>query len=375
MKTIAICTDIELFNKNRMFDYEFAKKYFGLVSVYHFYNLLKDRCNIVTGDIALEMIKKRDVNPSDIIVIQEQDSALGEALIEKGALPHTIICLESQIYARNFYKKLKTLPQQFKNRIFFDGLFEHTKNCDEKHNFHAYFPSYDYEEILPIQNWEKRDFASLVMGNKYVENGNTLPKNKDFKTRFKWARKLIYKNSLDRYVQKNEQQNKRLEFIEFFGEKGLLKLYGKDWESLNNLPLKWIKRLDPIVKRLNPQPIGDKFKPISECKFNLCIENLCYKGYITEKVIHSFVAGSIPVYLGAPNVEKYIPKNCFIDVRDFKNLDELFGYMKDLSPEKAQEYLKNGRDFLNSEEGQKYSFKDYAKFLAGLVSVEEKINV
>lgn len=373
MKIIAICTDMQLFNENRMFDYEFAKQYWGLSSVYYLYVLLKEKgFNVVTGDIALKMIDEKQINPANAIVIQEQDSALGEALIEKGAFAHTIFCFESQIYARSFYKKLHSLPQHFKNRIFFDGLFEHTKNCNKENNFHSYFPSYDDENILPPQDWDKRYFVSLVMGNKYIEHGNTLPKNKNFKNLLKWGRKCFYKNPLDRDAQKNELQNKRLEFVEFFGSKNLLKLYGHSWDDLSNLPKRWERCLTKIIGELNPQPVDNKLEAISNCKFNLCIENLRYKGYITEKIIHSFVAGSIPIYLGAPDVEKYIPKNCFIDVRDFDSLEEVFEFMNSLSSEKAQEYIQNGRNFLNSPEGKKYSFKFYVEFLFNLIQTEEK---
>lgn len=373
MKTVAICTDIELFNKNRMFNYEFAKQYWGLSPMYYLHALLKEKgFNVITGDVALKMIEEKQISPFEVIIIQEQDSALGEELINKGAFAHTIFCFESQIYARNFYKKLDFLPQQFRNRIFFEGLFEHTKNCNKENNFHSYFPSYDDEDILPPRDWDKRHFVSLVMGNKYIEHGNTLPKNKNFKNLLKWGRKCLYKNSPDRYAQKNELQNKRLEFIEFFGSKNLLKLYGRGWDDLSNLPKNWEKRLTKIVNELSPQPIEDKLGAISSCKFNLCIENLCYKGYITEKIIHSFVVGSIPVYLGAPDIEKYIPKNCFIDVRDFSNIEEVFEFMNSLSNEKAQEYIQNGRSFLNSAEGKKYSFKFYAKFLFNLIQTEEK---
>ncbi|MFA7658005.1 MAG: glycosyltransferase family 10 [Candidatus Gastranaerophilaceae bacterium] len=366
-KTVAICTDTEIFNENRMFDYDFAQKYFGLVAMHYFLKILADY-RVITGDIALKLIEEKKLNPKDVIVLQEQDAKFGKKLIEKGAFPHTIYCFESQIYAKSFYEKLNSLAQKFKNRIFFDGMYESIKDCGKNNNFHSYFPSYDDKDILEPKKWENRDFASLVMGNKFYVYGDIFPRKIRFKKIVKWAfKKYIYKSPADKYLEANELQNKRLELVEFFGSKDSLKLYGGGWEYLDNLPKEWENRLTKIVKKLNPKPVDNKFEAISNFKFNFCLENLKYKGYITEKIIHSFVVGSIPVYLGAPDVEKYIPKNCFIDLRDFKTNEELFEFMKNLSTEKAQEYIKNGRDFLNSEEGQKYSFKGYAKFLAKLV--------
>ena len=40
-------------------------------------------------------------------------------------------------------------------------------------------------------------------------------------------------------------------------------------------------------------------------------------GYMTEKIWDSFKAKTVPVYWGASNIEEYVPKNCFIDYRDF----------------------------------------------------------
>lgn len=379
IKIIAICTDTEIFNQNRMFDYEFAKKYFGLLAMYYVHQLLPEY-NVVTGDVALKLISDKRVDAQDVMIIQEQDAKIGEALIKLGAFAHTIFCLESQIYAKKFYSKLSSLPQIFKNRVFFDGLFEYTSGCKnechKENNFHSYFPSYENSEILKPKNWERRDFVSLVMGNKFYSYGNIFPRKIRFKKIIKWAwGKYIYKDALDKYLQENELQNKRLEFVEFFGSRNILnqrqfKLYGNGWDSLDNLPKTWENRLTEIIKNLNPKSVEDKLEAISNCKFNLCIENLRYKGYITEKLIHSFVAGAIPVYLGAPDIEKYIPKNCFIDVRDFETTEELFDYMNNLSAEKAQEYIANGQEFLYSKEGQKYSFRGFAQLLTSLVKEE-----
>ena len=58
-KTImAICTDTELFNENKMFDYDFAKQYFGLLSMHYFHNFLQGY-QVVTGDVALRLIKEK----------------------------------------------------------------------------------------------------------------------------------------------------------------------------------------------------------------------------------------------------------------------------------------------------------------------------
>ena len=36
-----------------------------------------------------------------------------------------------------------------------------------------------------------------------------------------------------------------------------------------------------------------------------------------------FYGGSIPIYLGAKNIKKYISDKCFINFSDFENLNDL----------------------------------------------------
>jgi hypothetical protein len=55
-------------------------------------------------------------------------------------------------------------------------------------------------------------------------------------------------------------------------------------------------------------------------KFNLCTEN-CYHelfshDYLTEKLPDSFKSGSVPLYLGAHNIDRYFKSNLYIDLRN-----------------------------------------------------------
>jgi len=63
-----------------------------------------------------------------------------------------------------------------------------------------------------------------------------------------------------------------------------------------------------------------------------------------------FFVGTIPIHLGAPDVEKYIPKNCFIDMRDFDNYDELHAYLLGLSDEDISSFREAARQYLSSEQ-------------------------
>ncbi|KAB7887432.1 hypothetical protein GBG19_10625 [Poseidonibacter ostreae] len=66
----------------------------------------------------------------------------------------------------------------------------------------------------------------------------------------------------------------------------------------------------------------------------MCYENARdIPGYITEKIFDSFFAGCVPVYLGADNITEHIPKECFIDKREFDTYEKLYKYLKNMSDE------------------------------------------
>ncbi|CAF1392736.1 unnamed protein product, partial [Rotaria sordida] len=71
----------------------------------------------------------------------------------------------------------------------------------------------------------------------------------------------------------------------------------------------------------------------SEYLFTIAIENSLGYDYITEKLWHPLVAGSVPIYLGAPNVEDWLPceTNCIIDLRKFKTPKDAALYVKNIA--------------------------------------------
>jgi hypothetical protein len=65
-------------------------------------------------------------------------------------------------------------------------------------------------------------------------------------------------------------------------------------------------------------------------KFAIAYENASFPGYVTEKIFDALFAGCIPIYAGAPDVTDYIPKETFIDKRDFPDYASLYRYLKEM---------------------------------------------
>jgi len=140
-----------------------------------------------------------------------------------------------------------------------------------------------------------------------------------------------------------ELYSKREEVIQFFEDKPAeFDLYGRYWKKRNYKNYKG--------------EIPDKVEVLKGYKFSVCYENTKdVPGYITEKIFDCFHAGVVPIYLGAPNVEEYIPKACFIDRRDFKDFDAVYSYLKEMSEEKYQEYLESAKAYVMSDQAKVFT--------------------
>jgi hypothetical protein len=57
--------------------------------------------------------------------------------------------------------------------------------------------------------------------------------------------------------------------------------------------------------------------------FSVAIENGQYETYYTEKLLDCFATGTIPVYLGAPDIGKHFNMDGIIVLEDESTLDKL----------------------------------------------------
>ncbi len=108
--------------------------------------------------------------------------------------------------------------------------------------------------------------------------------------------------------------------------------------------------------------IDKKIETLQKYKFSICFENITGEdGYITEKLFDCFFSGCVPVYLGAPNVEKYVPKNCFIDWNDHGSFESVYTRMQQMPADEYFNYLNNIEKYLNSQEILQFSSPFFAK--------------
>jgi hypothetical protein len=361
----AICIDIPEFHGNQIIDRSWCSKFPGAQWMYAFFALAGSHgAEVVSGDLALTHVQSGYWNAKDVWVIQELNATHGRALISLGARPFVLTGFESPLYAYEFYDDLSIIAPKFANRILFGGafsLFDGTAGS----NIQLFFPNFDEQNLPPLVPWIDRKQLVLVAANKYWKEPFRLPVFNSARAYIGWLWHLWKKKvSKNRKIAISTQlHDKRLEAIEYFGSSGTLTIFGAGWSDFSRLPNHWRLRLGKLLASLDIARCEDKVAVMSNYRFALCFENIAYPGYVTEKIIDCFVAGVIPIYLGAPDIESLIPRDAFVDAREFIDLVNLEAYLSVFDDEKAIAMINAGRAFLSSECGNQYSNQGFARFV------------
>lgn len=323
-----------------------------------FADLMKDEeIDVVSGDIALDKVKNGDWNISDVYVIQELNAKHGLALTDMGAVPFLLTGCESPLFSYFFYDNLWRIAPKFQYRMLFSGAFS-SYRPNSGTNIPMRFPSFHKDNMLIKNTVSDKKFIVMVAANK----SGFPPFPKKLSELKSWMIHRIYKifSPSFRAAQKNELHSKRLKVIEHFGAKGLLDLYGSGWLDESRFPKQKRETIAAIVKKLNPAFCDDKINTISKYKFVVCFENIAYPGYVTEKIIDCFVAGAIPIYLGAPDIDKFVPADSYIDFRKYSSLEELEEYLLSLTELDISNMVAAGAGFIASNDGMLHSYIGYA---------------
>ena len=193
-----------------------------------------------------------------------------------------------------------------KNHKLFDRILTWDSDLVDKQKiFRFYYPQVKPNTVKTISFYEKK-FLTTICGNKSSNN-----------------RLELYSERL-KIIKYCEQNNVQFD------------LYGFGWNSNERSSYRG--------------EIDNKLETMSKYKFSICFENMkSNSGYITEKIFDSFFSGCVPVYYGAADITSYVPNNCFIDYRDFKDINELISYLQKITVVEYENYINNIQSYLNGD--------------------------
>jgi Glycosyltransferase family 10 (fucosyltransferase) C-term len=101
--------------------------------------------------------------------------------------------------------------------------------------------------------------------------------------------------------------------------------------------------------------VKNKIKTLMNYNFTIAFENTDHPGYITEKIIQAFIAGTIPLYWGGMEyLKETIPADCFINCKN-KEPEEIYNLVKSMKYEKILEYRKAALRFLKTKAADKFT--------------------
>jgi hypothetical protein len=186
----------------------------------------------------------------------------------------------------------------------------------------------------------------------------------------------------------DELYTERLRAVAYFGERDEIDLYGVGWDGppfrigRTRVPgkLQLLQyKVDTVMDRLRPDPllvaarrvyrgpVPVKSEVLSRYAFAICFENQILEGWVTEKIFDCLAAGAVPVYHGAPDIERWVAPECFIDMRSFSGYDELRAFLHDLSPAQVDAYREAGREFFRTEQFRPFGKEAFAELFAEIV--------
>lgn len=283
--------------------------------------------------------------------------------------PDTVLsaffAMECPIVEPTLYRGLGEAEQYFKRIFSWSDAASLERFVGKRPQCHSFCWPQSFDDVHE-EIWRRTDRKFLVM-----INGNKLPD-------LSWQ----------------ELYTERLRALEYFSRWDEIDLYGVGWDGppfrmgKSRLPGS-VRRLQRYVvqqwQRVRPGPQAEmirrvyhglaasKAETLGNYTFAVCFENMVLKGWITEKIFDCFFAGTIPIYWGSPDIEERVPPECFIDMRRFRDYDDLRQYLKSLSAADVRQCKDNARAFLRSPAYRPFSAQSFVDVFARIVAEDTGI--
>ena len=305
LKNIAWIPSSSLYLNNRIFDENGSRDlvyqpFSELRNAFFKNGVNLDTYDIISNDVTVDVIIVTRIDYNFKILLN---------LIKKNPMAKVIYIVTEEATVCPIHEK----------RVLKSHIFDHVMTwipewIDEEYFRHCFYPN-PWREFCSGLNFDEK--LHLVMINSY------------HKPKFNHTGELYsFRTKLARY----------------FVDHGL-DLYGSGWheDSLIGGHASYKGRVE------------SKLSTMARYKFAFTIENTNNEnGAVTEKIFDAMSSGCVPVYAGAPDIELYIPAECFINAAKFDDLDSLNLYLKSVTESEYTAYLKAIEIFLTSE-----AYKDF----------------
>jgi hypothetical protein len=170
-------------------------------------------------------------------------------------------------------------------------------------------------------------------------------------------KRVVVINGSHRPLSSNrEQYSLRIKAIAELSKIEIVDLYGMGWDKWWSREAMWLPywRNFRALMSIYKGKCTSKFEVLQNYEFCLCFENMAMNGYITEKLFDCLYAGTIPLYMGAPDILDYIPEDVYVDCRNYSTWTEMWKDVAEMPAKKIQTMKEAGRTFLRSDMANKF---------------------
>ena len=182
--------------------------------------------------------------------------------------------------------------------------------------------NYKYKNLIKIAVFTENAIPDFNLADYIIGHYHIIYLDRYFKysiflwtnfTNFDEKRKEIIKNSkIKKFcaaVISNCKSEFRLNFIDKLNKYKKVDIGGKCQTNIN-------------------EDITNKIEFLSNYKFSIAMENSDGDGYLTEKIVDSFRAGTIPIYYGDYFLEEFINPKSYILIKGEKDIEKKIEYIK-----------------------------------------------
>jgi len=292
---------------------------------------------VLSGDV---FMKTKPRFTKAVCISREAASKEINNLAKLGVESRLLFTGESPNVSWSFYHNIERLSEPFRHVCLFRGI---------RHRVHHEAVFHDhYWPMCPISVTTPSDFHDRRLLTMIASFKERYPVNRENMLSIlyipvKWS-KILYYQLRDPNARFPDLYRVRLEAIISFASQEDFYLFGRYWHVA--------RKYVPSIRRLRfanePRSCEDKIKTLGSFRFSLAIENCVFPGYVTEKICDAMMAGTIPVYLGAPDIEDFVPKECFVDMRNYSDFEDLWKYLSSWSHRRWRRKINEIEAFLRS---------------------------
>jgi hypothetical protein len=293
--------------------------------------------NIVFG--TADVIPKQD---ADILIYMAQPNSPNDVIVHKLKYPSQkaiLVMWETSLGAR-----YTSNPQ---NHSGYDAIFTYVNTLvDEKRYFFLPPRAFYRHRIATGLPFEQRRVACLVGTNRQMRYRTAL-----FAMKKGW--KFSLKDWIDYVFCPGELISFRSKVGRLCASYGdsTFDIFGEGWEMLPETRYVCLG----IPKESTLRYLG-------KYRYYFALENHASScSLISERVWDALWGDTVPVYFGHTGLDEFIPRECFIDARQFKDVQEMLDWLCRAPERTWTKYRTAGREFIHSEAVEKFLPEAFAE--------------